>query len=87
MMKFKVLSVAGVLGAAALALASGSALAVECPIKIGGLAPRPRWRLRLVIQIFALDSPCYSQYEADSAHGTQNSGRYGARTGDFLQGT
>ncbi len=39
MTKFKVLSVAGVLGAAALAVASGSALAAECPIKIGGLAP------------------------------------------------
>ena len=39
MTKFKILSVAGVLGAAALAVASGSALAAECPIKIGGLAP------------------------------------------------
>ncbi len=39
MTKFKIYSVAGILGAAALAVASGSALAAECPIKIGGLAP------------------------------------------------
>ncbi len=39
MTKFKIFSVAGVLGAAALAVASGSALAAECPIKIGGLTP------------------------------------------------